>query len=173
MPTTWSLSLDRLWKLHTEVEEQITRFALREILDLITAAAPNTVTSVELLWEESPTWMVTYDDDDRGIHTVEAYDLGTGVTGLALKGPELSDALWQATPSFWEWMTHRLIPYTETAYVEVDKHFGMLEGAIFTPERILHPHTPEEVSRLQDEREARHTAELVARRERQLTEENA
>lgn len=137
--------LDRLWTVHGKVERALTEQSLRLILAAAVEAAPNTVTHLELTYGDSdqPAWGVTYDDDDRGVHEVDAYDLS--VVNHRGDTVRLSDHLSDLTPSFWLWMSHLLTPFTETAYVEVDQTFGMVNGAIFTPEFITSPRTHEQV----------------------------
>jgi hypothetical protein len=150
--TIWSHSLARLWKIHGETEESITRYSLRQILELVQGATRDEIMSLELTYDDSAMWAIVVNRDDEGVHTLDAYDLD----------PKLADQLWEVTPSFWQWMSHLLVPYTETAYVEIEKAFGMTEGAIFTPRYILSPRTPEEVVKVQTEREEKARAEADA-----------
>lgn len=154
--------LQQAWSTHDAVEKEITRLSLLEILAAVKEHTRDEVMSLELTYEESAMWTIVVNRDDEGVHTLDAYDLNAEDLG----GANLADRLWEVTPSFWQWMGFLLVPYTETGYVEVEKAFGMTEGAIFTPERITKPLTEEEVVKVQTEREDRLRAEALADRER-------
>lgn len=130
--------LDRLWEVRNKTEEEITRLALIEMLAACQeAAAPGTVTGINIEWIEGPSFEVTVDSDDAGVHTFDAYDLYLPEDGPGGYRECLADTLAGIVPDFWE---HRPSLLEEVAK-DIDIDDGSLETIDFDLSKFPTPTT--------------------------------
>lgn len=138
--TSTEALLERVWKVHSDTEDLITKHSLRVVATIFKSLPDDPARSrrptgrARLTWEETANWAIEVVEDGES-EWVDVYDIDESAT----------DELYNYSPWFWEFEPSLLRFYTESGEVETDRHMGMLEEAIFLLDRmLLGPRTAEE-----------------------------